>query len=76
MFRPHDWPEHVGFHCLYKLILTYMHLLVPNIYIYCTITLITMFVLTYSVRYVILFREKGVVHRITQSLSYFILFIY
>jgi hypothetical protein len=36
MLRPHDWPEHVGFHCVYKLILTYMHLLVP-IYIYWTL---------------------------------------
>ena len=41
-----------------------------------TIILITVFVLTYSVRYVILFLETGVVHRITHSLSYFFLFIY
>ena len=40
------------------------------------ITLITVFVPTYSVWYVILFRETGVVHRITHSLSYFFLFIY
>ena len=44
--------------------------------LFYTITLITVFVPTYSVRYVILFRETGVVHRITHSLSYFFLFIY
>jgi len=41
-----------------------------------TITLITMFVPTYSVWYVIVFRETGVVHRITHIFSYFSLFIY
>ena len=39
------------------------------------ITLFTMFVLTCSVWYVILFRETGVVHRITPSLSYIFLFL-
>jgi len=50
-----------------------------NQYFTCTlytITLITVFVPTYSVWYVILFRETGVVHRITRRLSYFFLFIY
>ena len=37
-----------------------------------TNTLITLFVPTYSVWYVILFRETDVVHRITHSLSYFL----
>jgi hypothetical protein len=41
-----------------------------------TITLITVFVPTYSVWYVILFRETGVVQRITHRFSYFFLFIY
>jgi len=40
-----------------------------------TIALITVFILTYSVWYVILFWETGVVHRITQSLSFFF-FVY
>jgi len=40
------------------------------------ITFITVFIPKYSVWYVILFRETGVVHRITHSLSYFFLFIY
>ena len=44
-------------------------------YVLYTITLITMFVPTHSVRYVILFREMGVVHRITHSLSFFLLLV-
>jgi len=41
-----------------------------------TITLITMLIPTYSVWYAILFRETGVVHRITNIFVYFFLFIY
>jgi len=41
-----------------------------------TVTLITMLIPTYSVRYVILFRETGVVQRNTYIFKYFFLFIY
>ena len=41
-----------------------------------TFTHITVLIPTYSVWYVILFQETGVVHRITHIFSYFLLFIY
>jgi hypothetical protein len=41
-----------------------------------TITFITMFVPTYSVWYVILFQETGVVHQVTHIFSYYLLICY
>ena len=41
----------------------------------CMITLRNFVVLTFSVRYVILFWETGVVHRITYSFNYFFFFV-